>query len=600
MAPSVGIPTAETVVSSGTQWTMAPDGGRITDLTKTSGLRQKLLQSGGSTPEPSLEESNAHFMKSLHSVYEAVKKLESEVAKATNTKREIKECTASLSTATSKLIHWGRLSCRVPRLTSVKGCQTPAEEEKVYKVKATQTSPELRPEEKKKEVLQMPAITHIRTRSESDAVKTTPTPNRFEVSGTIGYLMEEVKLQKSGIGELAEKIEKFMESQQIHQDEQSKRFEQLQQQMLQKSQQETPSEPPQQKTLVTPISQTNKGPQEKQIQKPQRKQKQQQPQQKQQKQLQQKQPQQQKQQQQPPKQQQQCKPTWSEVVKRKEKKRKTVQVETQPRSVVETKLDLLRKRVPKTAAVTIDRPPEGGSLSDVMKKISKTIDLKALGIIVKTTRTTRAGGVLLEVEGEDKAALLAERVRVLIGDGARVRQPETLTPVLLLDVPEWAAEEDVIEGLRQVGVEAGADRSPSVSVWKNSGGRKSFVARVNLPYREAIKLTEAKAVTVGWTRCRVKPIEKNLPTCFRCQERGHLAAECKNPAKPRRCHRCGGIDHLQRECRQPEKKEEAGREEERRQGGSGAKGTRPSSSTVPEVEELAGQTASTSRPDRAQ
>jgi len=222
---------------------------------------------------------------------------------------------------------------------------------------------------------------------------------------------------------------------------------------------------------------------------------------------------------------------------------------------------------------------------------------------VRTTRKTRAGEILLEVKGDDEAALLAERVRVLIGDGARVRQPDTLTPVLLLNVPEWAAEQDVVEGLRQVGVEVGAGGSPSVSVWKNSGARGGFVARVNLSHREAIKLTEAKVVTVRWTRSRVKPIEKTKPTCYRCQERGHLAAECKNPAKPRQCHRCGGEDHLlMRQCRQPEKKEEVagGEAEEQRPGGSGAEMAGTSSSTVLEVVEPTRQNASTSQPDRAQ
>ena len=261
------------------------------------------------------------------------------------------------------------------------------------------------------------------------------------------------------------------------------------------------------------------------------------------------------------------------------------------------KLELLRRRVPKTAAVTIDRPPEGGSLAEVMRKVSSTIDLATLGITVRTTRMTRAGGVLLEVEGEDKAALLAERVRVLIGDGARVRQPETLTPVLLLDVPEWAAKEEVVNGLRQVGVNVDAEGPSSVSVWKNSGGRGGFVARVNLPYREAIKLAEAKTVTVGWTRCRVKPIERAQPTCFRCQERGHLAAECRNPAKPRRCHGCGADDHLRRECRQPEKTTV---EVQVEGDGSGAEGDGAPPTKDAEVEVLARRAATTSQPDSAQ
>lgn len=81
-----------------------------------------------------------------------------------------------------------------------------------------------------------------------------------------------------------------------------------------------------------------------------------------------------------------------------------------------------------------------------------------------TTRRTRTGGILLEVDGDNKAALLAERVRVLLGDGSRVRQPETLILVLLLDVPEWAAKEEVWEGLQKAGISFGVEGRSFVSV----------------------------------------------------------------------------------------------------------------------------------------
>lgn len=235
-----------------------------------------------------------------------------------------------------------------------------------------------------------------------------------------------------------------------------------------------------------------------------------------------------------------------------------------------------------------------------MRKVSRSIDLAGLGIKVLTTRRTRAGGILLEVEGDEKAALLAERVRVLIGDGARVRLPESLTPVLLLDVPEWAAEEEVVEGLRKAGVTVGAEGRPPVQIWRNEGGRGGFVARVSLPFKEAIQLAETGTVMVGWTRCRVKPIETSKPRCFRCQERGHLAAECSNPAKPRVCHRCGGADHLLRECRQPAKAKKTEEETVVNVNRQEALAVIVEGEEKEEVVGLASQGATTSQPDRVQ
>lgn len=66
---------------------------------------------------------------------------------------------------------------------------------------------------------------------------------------------------------------------------------------------------------------------------------------------------------------------WNEVVRRKPKKGLTAQ-STSPiqRSRPEiSKIELLRKRAPKTAAITIDRPAEGGTLSVIMKKVAGSI-----------------------------------------------------------------------------------------------------------------------------------------------------------------------------------------------------------------------------------
>jgi len=236
------------------------------------------------------------------------------------------------------------------------------------------------------------------------------------------------------------------------------------------------------------------------------------------------------QQQQPKKRQQQPKEkaTWSEVVKRKKKGPSTTSSAppARPPSGVNSKLVILRQRAPKTAAVTIDRPADGGSLAAVMKKVAGTINLGALGVRVLTTRRTRAGGILLEVEGEEKAAPLEGKIWEVAGDAARVRRPE------------WAEPEDVVSGLDGAGIVVDAT---TVLIRKNNGRRGDVdrVARVDLPFRDAIALAVVKAVEVGWTRCRVKLLEKKQSTCFQCPQKGHLTAECRNEAKPRACFDAG-------------------------------------------------------------
>ncbi|CAI6360091.1 unnamed protein product [Macrosiphum euphorbiae] len=243
--------------------------------------------------------------------------------------------------------------------------------------------------------------------------------------------------------------------------------------------------------------------------------------------------------------QSQQQPTWSQVVGRTRKKNPRPQApRAQPSSA--DKIALLRRRAPKTAAVIIDSPVDGGSLATLMKKVAGAIDLKSLGVNVLTTRKTRTGGILLEVVGADKADLLADKIRAVSGDSARVRLPVPRTPVLLLGIPEWAEADEVADVLARLGIpDVAADE---VKIWRNTGGRAELVASLSLPLKDAIALAESKAVVVGWTKCRVKLLDKRQPTCYRCQQKGHLAAECQNESKARRCHRCQGEDHLVSAC----------------------------------------------------
>jgi len=199
-------------------------------------------------------------------------------------------------------------------------------------------------------------------------------------------------------------------------------------------------------------------------------------------------------------------------------------------------------------------PGDGGSLAALMKKVAGAINLQSLGIKVYTTRKTRTGGILLEVEGADKADLLAEKIRAVFGDSARVRLPVPRTSVLLLGIPEWAEAEEVVDVLARTGIsDVVAD---DVKIWRNSGGRAEFVASMSLPLKNAITLAESKAVVVGWTKCRVKLLDKRQPICYRCQQKGHLAAECQNEVKARRCHRCQGEDHFVSVCTQRQQKKQ--------------------------------------------
>lgn len=215
-------------------------------------------------------------------------------------------------------------------------------------------------------------------------------------------------------------------------------------------------------------------------------------------------------------------------------------------------ISLLKRRVPKSAAVVIQRPSEEGeTLTSVMKKVSNGVNLTELDVKILNTRRTKTGGILLEVGSQEEANALADKVRKVVGNTARVNLPERRTPVLLLDVPDWLEEEEVRDSLHKAGVDPGELGEPGsnhIVLRDNPGGRGGRVVRINVSFSAAIKLAEAKAVVVGWTKCRVKLLEKKQPTCYRCQGKGHLAAGCKSPERRRQCYSCKSEDHLARDC----------------------------------------------------
>jgi len=238
---------------------------------------------------------------------------------------------------------------------------------------------------------------------------------------------------------------------------------------------------------------------------------------------------------------------WSEVVRggRKRPPRTTIAAE---------KTALLRKRVSKTSAVIIDHPAGVTTLTSVMQKIAANVDLRALGVNVITTRITKTGGILLELDAAEDADKLANSIKGVIGELARVSRPQRRTPVLIVGIPDWEEENAVKSSLTQAGVapqELVNDGKCTISLRDSPGGGGARVARLDVSYPAALTLAGIGHVVVGWTRCRVKLLEKRKATCYKCQEQGYIAAKCKGQARPRRCYRCNTEGHLVGTCPGP-------------------------------------------------
>jgi len=247
-------------------------------------------------------------------------------------------------------------------------------------------------------------------------------------------------------------------------------------------------------------------------------------------------------------------PEWTEVRRRRPKPAKATKeaARTTPAKKIGTEA-MVRRRVPKTEAVTIAEPAEGETYASVMRLVTSCIDPQELGIQIGKVRRTKAGAILMEVNGKEAADKLSSHLSDTIGQRAKVSRPRRMTPVLIINIPDWVDDDKVKSAI------AAADPSIEVvgiSLRDNAGGGK--VAKLMVDVETALKLSALKGISIGWNLCRVKLLEAKAPICFRCQARGHVAAACQAAeAQPKKCYRCQGTDHLAATCQgvKPRQKE---------------------------------------------
>lgn len=204
---------------------------------------------------------------------------------------------------------------------------------------------------------------------------------------------------------------------------------------------------------------------------------------------------------------------------------------------------LVRKRTPKTEAVSISGLKEGKTYAEVMRRVVSHINLEELGVDVVRSRFTRAGAILFEVNTKDESQRLAGCLTQRIGEDAEVVRPTRRTPILIVNIPEWMSSEEVSRDVKSADAEiAGLE----VTVRENPGGGR--FARLDVPMAVAARLAELGSIRVGWSRCKIKLLERKDPVCYRCQKAGHTAARCSSPAQEKKCFRCHLTGHLAKEC----------------------------------------------------
>ncbi|XP_032690656.1 uncharacterized protein LOC116853630 [Odontomachus brunneus] len=208
-----------------------------------------------------------------------------------------------------------------------------------------------------------------------------------------------------------------------------------------------------------------------------------------------------------------------------------------------------RRKVPKTAAVTITGRDAGFSYSDALRTAREKISLAELGI--EQTRIRRAvnGGVLIEIggtEGPAKAESLASRLSEVLGPGATVVRPTIKDDLRIVGLDDSVTTDEVRCVLADAG-ECTPEQIRTGPIRTLSNGLGTVWVQCLLA--AAIRLTTAGKIKIGWTVAKVEALKARPLQCYRCWEFGHVKHGCKSAEdRTKLCYRCGQEGHGARSC----------------------------------------------------
>jgi hypothetical protein len=135
-------------------------------------------------------------------------------------------------------------------------------------------------------------------------------------------------------------------------------------------------------------------------------------------------------------------------------------------------------------------------------------------------------------------------------DKAEIAWHEPRRTIMLRDVDNVVSEEEIRQAIcAEAGDDVGQIEVHIKKPEQGTKGRKTY-AMVTVNTRTAQVLENKERLRVGWSQYRTRALERPAK-CFRCQEFGHLAADCKSAVeKKEACYRCGGPGHFARNCKE--------------------------------------------------
>lgn len=209
----------------------------------------------------------------------------------------------------------------------------------------------------------------------------------------------------------------------------------------------------------------------------------------------------------------------------------------------------IKRRAPKTAAVTITGRDPYFSYAKALRRAREEISLKYLRIENSRIRKTVNGGFLVEIagpEGATKAESLAGKLKQVLRDQAVVARPSVKGELRLIGLDDSSTEEEAKCVLANIG---GCDPEEVKTgpIRKMRNGLETIWAQCSLA--ATLQIISLGKIRIGCTVARVELLRARPLQCYKCWEYSHVRSGCKTEIdRSNMCYRYGSNGHNARSC----------------------------------------------------
>ncbi|XP_050079230.1 uncharacterized protein LOC126566577 [Anopheles maculipalpis] len=194
-------------------------------------------------------------------------------------------------------------------------------------------------------------------------------------------------------------------------------------------------------------------------------------------------------------------------------------------------------------------PAEGVSFADMYRPIRTAPALEDVQKFIRIGKRTPKGNLRMELTREVDSKALCERIQGVLGALGTAKVLTEMAEVIVRNVDHLTQEETLKEALR--GALAKEPTVASIRMWELPDATKRARIRLARAEAEAI-MGRTQALLIDHSACRMERVPRLAASqrrCFRCLERGHLAAFCTGVDRSQCCIRCGESGHRAAQCK---------------------------------------------------